>query len=112
MGIIYFFAQLIGATVGYRFLLTLIPEKILGKSVGTHGFCQTAPHEDLGEAEAFTCEYIATMVLISVCCACWDQRNNSKQDSIAIKFGLTITILSYIFVSILFPKLMIREIRN
>ncbi|XP_031636910.1 aquaporin-2-like isoform X2 [Contarinia nasturtii] len=97
MGIIYFFAQLIGATVGYRFLVSLIPAKALGLSTGTHGFCQTVPHEDLGEFEAFTCEYIATMVLISVCCACWDPRNSSKQDSLAIKFGLSITILSYIF---------------
>lgn len=102
MAIVYFFAQLIGATIGYRFLVALTPEKALAFSAGTHGFCQTAPNEDLNEAQAFACEYIATMLLISICCAVWDPRNNTKQDSIPIKFGLAITILSFIFVSIFF----------
>lgn len=102
MAIIYFFAQLIGATIGYRFIVALTPVKALALSAGQHGFCQTAPHDDLNEAQAFACEYIATMVLISVCCAVWDPRNAKHQDSIPIKFGLTITVLSFIFVSIFF----------
>lgn len=100
MAILYFFAQMIGATLGVRALIALTPAKALGYSAGKFGFCQTAPNEELGEIEVFACEYIATTVLITLCCAVWDPRNNTKQDSIAIKFGLTITILSYIFVSI------------
>lgn len=109
MAIIYFFAQLIGATVGYRFLVALTPVKALAQSGGKYGFCQTAPHDDLNEFEVFACEYIATTVLISICCAVWEPRNNTKQDSVAIKFGLAITILSYIFVSVDFILLIIQE---
>ncbi|XP_055306693.1 aquaporin AQPAn.G-like isoform X2 [Sitodiplosis mosellana] len=97
MAILYFFAQIIGATIGYRFLVAITPIKALAQSEGDHGFCQTAPHEDLNEAQAFACEYIATTVLISVCCAVWDPRNSTKQDSIPIKFGLVIAVLSFIF---------------
>lgn len=97
MAVLYFFAQLIGATLGYRFLVALTPTKALKNSAGDFGFCQTAPNEDLNEIEAFACEYIATTVLIFVCCAVWDPRNSTKQDSIPLKFGLVIIVLSYIF---------------
>lgn len=100
MAILYFFAQLIGATIGYRFLVAITPIKAMANSAGTYGFCQTAPHEDLNEFEVFACEYIATTVLISVCCGVWDPKNSNKQDSVPIKFGLVVGVLSFIFVSI------------
>lgn len=99
MAILYVFAQLIGATLGFRLLKALTPTKVFALSSGTYGVCQTAPHADLTEFDAFLIEFIATSVLISICCALWDPRNNTKQDSVPIKFGLAITILSVIFVS-------------
>lgn len=100
MAILYLVAQLIGATLGFRLLQALTPSKVFALSNGSFGVCQTAPHEDLNEFSAFMIEYIATSVLISICCALWDPRNATKQDSVPIKFGLAITILSVIFVSI------------
>lgn len=99
MAVMYLLAQLIGATLGFRLLKALTPTKVFALSTGSYGVCQTAPHEDLTEIDAFVIEYIATSVLISICCALWDPRNNTKQDSVPIKFGLSITILSVIFVS-------------
>lgn len=99
MAVLYFFAQLIGALLGYRCLQALTPSKVLAQSSGSSGFCQTAPHEDVNDIEAFILEYISTMVLISLCCGVWDQRNSKHQDSVPLKFGLAICLLSIIFVS-------------
>lgn len=113
MAILYFFAQMIGALIGYRCLQALTPLKILAQSGGAYGFCQTAPHEDLNDLEAFILEYIATMLLISLCCACWDARNSKNQDSVALKFGLAICILSIAFVSIfIFSKIVFHLFLN
>lgn len=99
MAILYFFAQLFGAVIGYRCLLALTPLKVVDKSSGSFGFCATAPHEDVTEIEAFVLEFVATMVLITLCCGVWDHRNSKNQDSVPLKFGLAIFILSVIFVS-------------
>lgn len=99
MAILYIIAQLIGATLGFRLLQALTPTKVYASSFGDYGVCQTVPHDDLSELDAFFVEFIATSVLISICCALWDPRNSTKQDSVALKFGLAITILSVIFVS-------------
>lgn len=111
MAILYFFAQIFGATIGYRFLVALTPVKALAQSAGANGFCTTAPHEDLNEVEVFVIEYIATTVLISICCAVWDPKNSKYQDSTAIKFGLAIAVLSFIFVSFDFYSLLFNSQR-
>lgn len=105
MAILYFLAQLIGGTLGFRLVQALAPTKVFAISSGDYGVCQTAPHADLTEIDAFIIEYIATTVLISICAGLWDPRNGTKQDSVPLKFGLAITILSLIFVSFefLFP---------
>lgn len=99
MAILYVLAQLIGATLGFRLLKALTPSTVFALSSGSYGVCQTGPHDEITEIDAFIIEYIATSVLISICCALWDGRNDTKQDSVPIKFGLAITILSVIFVS-------------
>lgn len=101
MAIVYFFAQLIGAILGYRLIQALTPLNILELSVnkGNYGFCATAPLSDLSTFQAFALEYFATTVLISICCAVWDPKNAKYQDSTPLKFALAITILSHIFVS-------------
>lgn len=100
MGILYFIAQMIGAVLGYRLLQALTPTEVFAQSYGQCGMCQTAPNDRINEVNAFIMEYIATMALISLCCAVWDPRNSKNQDSSPLKFGLAITVLSIIFVSI------------
>lgn len=39
-------------------------------------------------------EAVATAILMFVVCAVWDRRNEKTTDSVAIKFGLTITALA------------------
>lgn len=100
MAIVYFFAQLIGAVIGYRLLKALTPDEVYEKSCGKYGFCATGPHDSINEFQAFFIEFIATTVLITVCCAVWDPRNAKHQDSVPLKFGSVITFLSFAFVSV------------
>lgn len=100
MAVLYFFAQLIGALIGYRLLRALTPDSILEKNCGLYGFCATGPHPEITEIQAFTMEFVSTAVLITVCCAVWDPRNSKHQDSVPLKFGALITFLSFAFVSI------------
>lgn len=102
MAILYFFGQLIGAVLGYRLLQALTPVTILEENSGQYGFCANAPHAQLSVAQSFFIEFFATLVLISVCCGVWDPRNAKNQDSVALKFGFVVTLLSFIFVSCLF----------
>lgn len=101
MAIIYFFAQLIGAILGYRLIQALTPLNILEMSInkGDYGFCATGPSPDVTTFQAFFIEYFATTVLISLCCSVWDPRNAKNQDSTPLKFAVAIVILSHIFVS-------------
>lgn len=100
MAVLYVLAQLIGATLGFGLLKALTPTRVFASSTDAYGVCQTVPHEDLTAIDAFVIEFIATSVLISMCCGLWDARNTIKQDSVPIKFALAITVLSVIFVSI------------
>lgn len=99
MAIIYFLAQMIGATLGYGMLKALTPYKVFNENAGEYGFCATAPQADLNTFQVFMHEYMATMFLITLCCSVWDQRNAKNTDSIPLKFGLAIMVLSMIFVS-------------
>lgn len=99
MAICYFAAQMLGAIVGYGALKALTPDIIFGESAGEHGFCASVLNSHLSPFQGFMFEFIATLFLISLCCSVWDPRNSANQDSIAIKFGAAITILSFVFVS-------------
>lgn len=99
MAFAYFIAQMIGAVIGYGLLKALTPLHVFNENAGDYGFCATVPHADLSVFQVFMLEYIATMFLILLCCSAWDPRNRKHQDSVALKFGFAITILSFIFVS-------------
>lgn len=99
MALIYIVAQMIGATIGYGLLKSLVPEKVFDENTGEYGFCSTVPHAGLTLLQAFMIEFIATMILIFICCSVWDPRNAKHQESVSLKFGFAITILSFAFVS-------------
>lgn len=100
MAFLYLFAQLIGAILGYRLLISLTPTKVLDDSKGQCGVCAVVPHADMNEFTVFIIEFIATSVLIAMCCSFWDPRNTKKQDSAPLKVGLTIIVLLVLLVSV------------
>lgn len=88
MAFIYFVGQMLGAFIGYGLLKALLPESTL------HGLCVTLPHELVSNPQAFGIEFVATAILIIVCCGVWDPRNAQHHDSVAIRFGLAIACLA------------------
>lgn len=88
MAFIYFVGQMLGAFIGYGLLKALLPESTL------HGLCVTLPHDLVSNPQAFGIEFVATAILIIVCCGVWDPRNAQHHDSVAIRFGLAIACLA------------------
>lgn len=101
MAIAYVVAQFLGAIMGFGILILLTPTEIFRPegSVGA-GCCSTVPRPELTVLQVFFLEYFATTVLITMCCSSWDPRNAKQQDSIPIKFGLAVAVLSIVVVSI------------
>ncbi|KAF5297705.1 hypothetical protein FQA39_LY12036 [Lamprigera yunnana] len=102
---IYVFSQFMGALVGFRLLTTLLPEEFTTKeyfdhatnqTVRTTDFCCTLVHAKLTWFQALVLETIITTVLVLVCWAVWDKRNEDKTDSTAVRFGFVIAVLSMV----------------
>lgn len=89
MACIYFMAQMLGGFMGFGLLKLVIP-----KEAFSSGLCSTVPREDVSTIQALTIEFVATTVLILVCCAVWDERNSHLHDSVALRFGFVIFMLA------------------
>lgn len=92
---VYFAAEMCGAVLGFALLKWTT-------STDDSGFCVTAVHPELTEAQGVIIEFIATALLILVCCACWDPRNAHNSDSLPLKFGFAVGALAITFVRICF----------
>ncbi|XP_058053743.1 aquaporin-like isoform X1 [Anopheles bellator] len=95
MALAYAVAQCIGGFMGYGVLKILTPAAVfdVAKENGA-GFCVTQPNGLISHLQATGIEFVATMVLILVCCGVWDPRNAKHHDSVALKFGFTIGALA------------------
>lgn len=87
----YVVAQFLGAIVGFGLLKLLTPSDIF-RPTDSVGTCSPSPNPMLNAAQVFFFEYFATTVLIVLCCAAWDPRHAKNQDSMPIKFGLSLSI--------------------
>jgi len=99
----YIIGQFAGALLGFASLKMLVPAEyvatevyndILNTTTSRIGLCTTAPHPKVSTIQALVLETIITAVLILVCCGIWDKRNDTKQDSIPIRFGLVISAIA------------------
>ncbi|XP_050097503.1 aquaporin-like [Anopheles aquasalis] len=95
MALAYVAAQCIGSFMGYGILKMLTPAAVFdtAKEQGA-GFCVTQPNSLITTTQAVGIEFVATMVLILVCCGVWDPRNAKHHDSVALKFGFTVGALA------------------
>lgn len=91
LGIIYIIVECAGALLGYGILVTLAPFDLV-----PGGVCVTGPYTGLTEFQTLGIEFALTAALSFVNCGVWDPVNKNKQDSIPIKFGLTIVGLSLV----------------
>ncbi|XP_037048347.1 aquaporin AQPAe.a-like isoform X3 [Bradysia coprophila] len=96
MACIYFMAQMMGGFMGFGLLKLVIPTDTFSPANETNGpgLCTTIPRYDVTDFQALTIEFVATAVLILVCCAVWDERNSHLHDSVALRFGFVIFMLA------------------
>ncbi|CAB3237092.1 unnamed protein product [Arctia plantaginis] len=91
LGIAYTIVQCVGAILGYGILDALTSMELSEGSI-----CVTKPFYGQSVIQSLFIEVALTSILMLVNCAVWDPVNKDKQDSIPIKFGLTILGLSLI----------------
>ncbi|XP_017867985.1 PREDICTED: aquaporin AQPcic isoform X1 [Drosophila arizonae] len=91
MAFVYFVGQMLGGFIGYGLLMALLPPSTLDVP---NGLCVTLPHSEVNNLQAFGIEFVATGILVIVCCGVWDPRNAKHHDSVAIRFGLAIACLA------------------
>lgn len=95
-GLVYIISQLIGAILGYGMLKVVTPQDRLTSGTVNQSrlFCVTDLHTELSAIQGLIIEGISTAVLVLVFCSVVDPRNERNTDSVAIKFGLTVTVLA------------------
>lgn len=73
----------------------LIPaEKVTPYGNITVGLCSPGVNYDLTPLQSLLVEFLASLILVFVCCGVWDQRNKDKHDSVPVRFGLAIAVLA------------------
>lgn len=94
--LVYIFAQIVGAILGFGMLKVVTPRESLttGGVEGMDKFCVTDIHAHLSAIQGLLLEGMATSILMFVACAVWDRRNEKNTDSVAIRFGLTVACLA------------------
>lgn len=66
-----------------------------GHPNSTVGVCMTVVHPGISNVQALLIEAFCTTCLVCVVCATWDSRCAHITDSVALKFGLSVTTLSF-----------------
>lgn len=116
MACVYILAQILGAFMGFGLLMAMLPLNVIEAS--GEGFGLTKPNPSITPLQAFGIEFIATSVLIFICCGVWDPRNAKVQDSVPIRFGLAIaglisvTVCGSYLISISFGSLNFDKLIN
>ncbi|CAH0763874.1 unnamed protein product [Diatraea saccharalis] len=89
VGVVYIVAELVGASLGYGILIGVAPVDMAGE-----GVCLTLPHSNINEWQAVGVEILLSAALSLVNCSVWDPVNESRQDSVPLKYALTISGLA------------------
>lgn len=93
---LYVLAQCIGGFMGFGLLKLVTPVSVFIREEGVAGVCTTVPSSQINDFQALIVEFMATAVLVLVCCGVWDPRNGKNTDSIPLRFGFTITALALV----------------
>ncbi|XP_053603606.1 aquaporin-like [Plodia interpunctella] len=87
--IIYIIIECLGSIVGYAIVMSVSSYDMVENEV-----CLTLPHARINEYQTLGVEIILSAALSLLNCALWDPQYAARQDSAAIKFGLSIIVLS------------------
>ncbi|CAG9825483.1 unnamed protein product, partial [Phaedon cochleariae] len=94
--LVYIFSQLLGSLAGSGFheLVTSSELYVGGDTTEAAGNCVNLPDGSLTDWQALGVEIILSVILVIANCACWDQRNNNKVDSVPLKIGMVVVALN------------------
>ncbi|XP_044266377.1 aquaporin AQPcic-like [Tribolium madens] len=93
---IYFVGQMLGALTGFGLVKLATPTEYFETNSTSVGLCSPALHPGVTPFQGLLIEFLISLMLTLVCCGVWDCRNNTKHDSVPIRFGLTITVLALV----------------
>ncbi|GAB0086586.1 aquaporin [Sergentomyia squamirostris] len=93
MALLYVVAQVIGAIVGYGFIVAITPNDIFAQEGGV---CTTTIHDNMSLGQGFLAEVLVTAILILTVCGVWDPRTAKLQDSAGIKVGFVVAVCSIV----------------
>jgi len=99
---LYFLGQMIGALAGFGTVWLLTPAKFMGNHMvkingtltKTPGVCSPGIHPELSTMQGLLSEFVASGILVLVCCAIWDRKNKDRHDSVSVRFGLAVAGLA------------------
>ncbi|XP_077276169.1 aquaporin AQPAe.a-like isoform X2 [Temnothorax americanus] len=96
----YIIAQCLGALLGFGLLKLVTPANLLHDGAGDPSvpFCMTDINKEITVGHGIAAEALATGVLAFFACGSWDSRNAKNSDSMALKFGLCVTVLCLAFI--------------
>lgn len=100
MAVFYIIAQCLGSLLGFGLLKMITPLKLMhtGDPSTINSFCTTNVNEELLVGYGVMAEALATGILVFFACGSWDSRNAKNTDSLALKFGLCVTVLCLAFI--------------
>ncbi|XP_011310563.1 aquaporin AQPAe.a isoform X2 [Fopius arisanus] len=95
----YIIAQYVGSILGFGLLKLVTPANMLRYSpkAPEADFCINALSDGVSVTRGLFLEFLATMILLIVAGAFWDQRNHNNTDSVPLKFGLCVCCLAFVF---------------
>lgn len=94
---IYIVAQCLGGILGYGLLVLVTPGGYRhsgAESATSNTLCVTLVSHNISSLQGLGVEVLATWILILVCGAVWDSRNENWAGGISIKLGLTVAGLA------------------
>ncbi|RZC37437.1 MIP domain containing protein [Asbolus verrucosus] len=93
---IYFVGQVLGALGGFGLLKLATPSSVLDvtRNATSVGVCSPHVNPQISPIQGLLVEFLISFMLGLVCCGVWDVRNNTKHDSVPIRFGLAIAVLA------------------
>ncbi|XP_071638692.1 aquaporin AQPAe.a-like isoform X1 [Temnothorax longispinosus] len=96
----YIIAQCLGALIGFGLLKLVTPANLMHNGAGDPSvpFCMTDINKEITVGHGIAAEALATGVLAFFACGSWDSRNAKNSDSMALKFGLCVTVLCLAFI--------------
>lgn len=96
---LYIAAQVLGGFLGFELLTLLISDKMVNTHIdglfSKEGFCMTHLNVKHNTLEGTFYEAIFTTILVLLCCAFWDRRNEKNTDSLPLKFAVMLIGVMY-----------------